>query len=275
MDRNVYEEIVAAREKVDAAERDFKTELFGQNRFDIVALLKDSVDTANCQLENAHHTFRELVASRAVRAKPEMYVHPSSIEFWRSALDKSLSLRLGTVHQLPGDLFGNDHPVFVRGDYVELADNLLGHLNHFERPGIREAFAAHSVVYGTPGVGKSVFAAILVGFIGTYTPNPTVLYHAAFTPSADCFLGFFPDGSVRYISVQDAHVLMSRMGPSDDERLLWVVVDGKEPPEGTMATNWSRRLRTILVSSSNMEKHVWLDEWDKHVHLRLLMPPFT
>ena len=51
-----YEQLVAAREKADAAERKFETELLGQNRLGMVTLLKDLLDAANRQLEEAQRT---------------------------------------------------------------------------------------------------------------------------------------------------------------------------------------------------------------------------
>ena len=267
------EQVVAARAKADAAEERLNNELLGQNRAPLVDRFEKQLHTANRQLEEAQATYRQAIAgaSAATAAGPESIpVHQSTIEFWKWALSGG-RLQAGEVLQLPRNLYGNGHRVFVREAYVELAELVVGKLARGE--------VAHTGVYGTPGIGKSIFASLLVAFIGAASAggahHATVLYHAAHSMSSGGFLAFFSDGSVRYISISEAKTLLARESVAG-ERLVWVIADGKKAPEEVVeAVEFSNVLRTTTISSSNMGKHDWLAEWNKHVSFASLMPPFS
>ena len=49
--------------------------------------------------------------------------------------------------------------MFVRESYVALADSLIENMNHCEDQ-LRDM--ENAAIYGTPGIGKSVFASMLI-----------------------------------------------------------------------------------------------------------------
>jgi hypothetical protein len=194
----------------------------------------------------------------------------NTIDHWSTALTAQTLLNAGDIVQLPTDLCESSQPVFIRDAYVELARVIMYLQNQ------RETTMKNISVYGTPGVGKSVFASLLVFHLAAASPGSVVLYTACNSTSEEMFLVFHPDGNVLYMSAQDGVALISQLGVSDTDTdtLVWVIVDGYKPPAGTLCTTRNSRLRTVMVSSSNLEKKGWLHEWDKHVDFRLLMPPF-
>ena len=228
---------------------------------------KQLLDDANQAVKDARASM--LPGSGLPNALPP--VDERTVSYWQKALRGELNLEAYATLQLPPDLAGSSRLVFVRDSYLELAHALLRQLQTFDDIGQ----GGNSAVYGTPGIGKSVFASLFVAWIGMNSPGATVLYTAAHTRASDEYLVFSPNGSVRYMSAAAGKALLMTLGNSQEERLVWVVADGKEPPSGALAETQNYRLRTVLVSSSNMGSKDWLREWHKHVYLPLLASPFS
>ena len=212
--------------------------------------------------------FSSLVTDYFHIATADALPQPSqnTIDQWSTAQTPSGA---GETVQLPPDLCGWTDPVFVRHAHIELVRVILALQNH------PDSKVKNTSVYGTPGVGKSVFASLLVFYLAEQSPGSVVFYTAINSDSQGKFLVFRPGGSVRYMSAPEGTALISQLGDSSDTALVWVIVDGYKPPPGTLKVTKNRCLRTVMVSSSNLEKKGWLHEWDKHVHFRLLMPPFS
>lgn len=219
---------------------------------------------------------------RVVVANAMPLPHEQLVTYWRANLNRSSAggiaeggdgggvlFAVDDVVELPSDLCGSTEPVFIRDEYNELAKVIVSQMN------LADSDTKNISVYGTPGIGKSVFASLLIFYLARASPKSVVLYTACNSTSQGNFLVFSPNGNVQYMSAQEGTVLISQLGDLDSSDLVWVIVDGYEPPPGTLNDTKNKRLRTVMVSSSNLDKKHWLHEWDKHVQLRLLMPPFS
>ena len=204
------------------------------------------------------------------------------MEDWCAAIRRpqetlaSATTRFNTFVPSP-DLFGAGSPVtptkvyIVRPCYVDLAEEILPLLNVKASESSRPR-AANAGVYGTPGVGKSIFASWLVSVIGASSPGSTIFYFSG-SLRENHGLQFGPDGSVLLLS---SEVIADRLYHLDHygNELVWLVADGIKPSFGLPQPY--RNLRVIVVHSANLEKLKWLHEWDKRPDLRtFLMPPFS
>lgn len=248
--------------------------------------LKTLLESATAELNVARSKLQEarLAAQAGVPQPVAMPAHPSTVAYWKNASEKPLSadgamaesyVVAGADLVLPEDLYGADEiGLSVRASYVVLVDEILRFAKHTHSRATTPGYVSNVGVYGTPGIGKSVFASYLVGALGALCRGDTVMYTAGQSRSSGRFLAFFPDGRVEYLNAEAGRRLLSDVGGNAASgQLVWLIVDGEAPPQGALVT--LSRVRIVTVSSANLEKKGWLKEWDKHTHLRLLMPPFT
>lgn len=160
-----------------------------------------------------------------------------------------------------GTINGVRRSYMVRRCYIDIAREILSHLNKME-PAFQNVG-----VYGTPGVGKSIFASWLVSIIGASSPRSTIFYFS----TAVCETVFFPDGTVKYMPADTCEATIRNLDFNGDE-LVWLIADGDEPPFGLRDPY--KNLRVVVVSSANLRVNKWLHEWDKRRRVALLMPPF-
>ena len=176
---------------------------------------------------------------------------------YRGLKGPALDLKAGASVTLPVGMAGAGKVALVREVYLRIRERLLA-----MPPGL-------ACVYGTPGVGKSIFASLFVLSLAG-VDDGSVFYTAYGSPSVQsawCLRG----GCVFNVHQQD---LTSALGEADcGDKLSWLVVDGRPCGEFVFAPTGS--LRVVLVSSANLANQRWLREVDKMATLRLLMPPFS
>jgi len=155
----------------------------------------------------------------------------------------------------------------VRRCYIDIAREIMSHLNQMT-PAYKNVG-----VYGTPGVGKSIFASWLVSIIGASSPRSTIFYFSGAVCETDVLV-FFPDGTVKRMPADTCGSTIVDLDENGDE-LVWLIADGDKPPFGLRDPQ--KNLRVVLVSSANLQnpKNKWLHEWDKRRRVALLMPPFS
>lgn len=158
--------------------------------------------------------------------------------------------------EIPPGLAGAGVRALVREVYVDMRERLLA------EPG-----GLLACVYGTPGVGKSIFASLLVLSLAERGPN-SIFYRAFRSPTDITTLCI--RGTQLFIVAEDE--MGSALFQADHgDKPSWFVIDG------TAAASYKPRksLRVVVVSSTDLENNHWLHKMHKEATLKLLMPPFT
>lgn len=158
--------------------------------------------------------------------------------------------------EIPAGLTGKGVHALVREVYVDMRERLLS------EPG-----GLLACVYGTPGVGKSIFASLFVLSLAERAPE--CIFYRAFSSPADVTTFCIRGAQVFRISDEALGDALHLADQGD--KPSWYVVDGT----GGSSYRPYKSLRVVVVSSSNLEKNKWLHEVDKGATLKLLMPPFT